>query len=202
MSELDLSFASRKEDLKPAEVVGNNTGLDLSFAGTKEDAPAQDQRSFTQKTKDLFTGNNRKTEQTQSLPEFDLPTHFALTRPGATAKTALGFLTTFDDKKQLKILKTNFPKIEFSEDEQGNIIIDATKEGGEIGVLNMPGVSARDMIQLGFQVAAFAPAKAAAGANLVKGAFQVGAKSGGIQIAQDLASQAAGREDEVRLRQY
>jgi len=199
MSELDLSFASRKEDLKPAEVVGNNAGLDLSFAGTKEDAPAQDQRSFTQKTKDFFTGNDRETEQTQTLPEFDLPTHFALTRPGATAKTALGLLTTFDEKGQLKILKTNFPKIEFSEDEKGNIIIDATKEGGGKGVLNMPGISARDMMQLGFQVAAFAPAKAAAAASFLKGAFQVGAKSGGIQAAQDLASQAAGREDEVRL---
>lgn len=198
MEELDLSFATT--DQKKAEEAIATGGLDLSFA-TKEKVSTQEpKRSIAQSIGDVFTGNDRETEATETLPEFDLPAHFALTRPIETAKTALGFLTTFDDKKQLKILKANFPKITFSEDEKGSIIVDATAEGGEKGILNMPGISTRDLMQLGFQVAAFAPAKAATGAGLVKGALQVGGKAGVIQTTQDLTSQATGREDDVSLK--
>lgn len=164
------------------------------IAGMLSELP--EKRSLAQKASDLFTGADRETEYTQKLPEFDVPAKFALTRPVDTAKAALGLLTTFDPLKQVSVLKDAYPKLKFFEDEKGNIIVDGREEGAEVGVLNLPGVSARDLIQAGFQVAAFTPAgKAGAGAlSGARAAGRVGVASAGTQLAQDLVGQAAGSQ--------
>lgn len=152
-------------------------------------------KNFLQKTKEFFTGDDRQTDKTKGLKEFDLPFEFSARQ----AKTALGLLTTFDPKRQVNILKENYPKLAFEEDEKGNIIVDGQAYGAEKGVLNMPGISGRDLLQAGFQVAAFTPAAKAAG--LATGpagkSALVGVASGATQAGQDLISQSTGATQRV-----
>jgi len=135
---------------------------------------------------DLFTGSERKEGiftidgkemTTGELPEFDMPFEFSKRQ----AKTALGLLTTMSPQGQLNVIKEHYPKIKFIEDNKGSIIIDAREEGGKIGVMNMPGVSMRDIMQVGFQVASYMPAVGAAG-MAARGAGAVGAGAG-VQLA-------------------
>lgn len=183
-------------NFNPFEQTAKLVPVDGNPFDSKSEKP-KDNRSLLKKTMDIFTGNDRETEQTESLPEFDVPAKFAVTRPVATAKTALGLLTSFDPLEQVSILKDNFPKLKFYEDEKGNIIIDGAEEGAGVGILNQPGISARDLVQAGFQVAAFTPAgRAGVGAASKLGAVgRVGAASGATQLIQDIAGrQFAGGE--------
>lgn len=154
-------------------------------------------RSFLQSVGDFFTGDDRQTEETKGLEEFDLPFEFSARQ----AKTALGLMTTFDPKKQVALLKDNYPDLTFAEDDKGNIIVDGSAYGGDKGVLNMPGVSGRDIIQAGFQMVAFTPAAKVVGlaATTLGKAGAVGAASAGTQAGLDIAGQAAGTTDDVSL---
>jgi hypothetical protein len=170
-------------------------------------------KGYAQSASDLVTGNDRKTAQTESLPEFTVE---GLVRPYDKEKSFAGnvvggmgdylvdklsTLTTFGDENQVKVLKARFPELRFSEDEKGNILVDGSYYGQAPSVLNLPGVSKTDLIQAGFQVAAFSPAAKTArlGYNLVTKAVPVALASGATQTAQDLTSQALGREEEPSL---
>lgn len=143
-------------------------------------------KGFIQKVSDAFTGNDR-TEH--DLPEFDLPFEFS----GRQAKTAVGLMTTFDPKRELSVLKKNYPKLTFSEDKFGNVIVDGTPYGGEPGYLNKPGLSLRDAADIGFQVAAFTPAaKLGEAANLTARALTTGTAAVGTQVAIDETNQSMG----------
>lgn len=183
----------------PTEQPKKNNWYGETFqpAQPQQEAQPPEEKSIWQSTKDFFTGNDRQTESIKGLPEFDLPFEFS----GRQAKTALGLLTTFDPKKQLKVWKENYPKLTFEEDEKGNIIADGKEYGAEKGVLNMPGVSGRDLLQAGFQVAAFTPAARAAkyATALPAKMAAVGAASGLTQTGQDLAGQYSGTADNVSL---
>lgn len=123
------------------------------------------------------------------LGEFDMP--FELS--GRQFKTALGMLTTFDDKKQLSVLKENYPDLQFMQDEEGNIIVDGSAYNAGSGYLNKPGVSARDLLQVGFNVAAFTPAGKAITATTAVGRMgQAAAASGAIQAGIEGINAATG----------
>jgi hypothetical protein len=181
MNGLDLSFAvvDKKGEVKP---IGKK--LDLSFATTK-DMPVINQR---QPAVEAIPEN-------KELPEFDLP--FEL--KARQAKTALGLMTTFDPMRQLSVIRENYPDIIFSQDEDGNIIADGSAYGGNKGYINAPGVSLRDLTQLGFQVAAFTPAAKAGSfaANTAGRMGLVSGASGATQVGQDLLNQGIGGADEV-----
>lgn len=149
--------------------------------------------SVFQRATRAITGEAGQTEQTRGLPEFDLP--FELSK--RQAKTALGMMTTFDDKERMKVLAANYPDLTFSEDEKGNIIVDGSAYGAEKGVLNAPGVSLRDLAAVGFNVAAFTPAGRLAKGGVLASAGKVGAGSAATQAGIDVAGQAAGRTDDV-----
>uniref|UniRef100_UPI00356A5A15 hypothetical protein n=1 Tax=Pontibacterium sp. TaxID=2036026 RepID=UPI00356A5A15 len=157
-------------------------------------APQDAEQPWYQGAVDLVTGGDKNPEE---LPEFDLP--FEL--KARQAKTALGLLTTFDPKEQMKIVASNYPDLAFEEDEHGNIVVDGSAYGGERGMLNAPGISLRDLTQLGFQAAAFNPAGRAASLATTTavraGAGVVGA--GVTQVGIDAASQYSGREENVSL---
>lgn len=131
----------------------------------------------------------------EDLPEFDLP----LEASGRQFKTALGLMTTFDPQRELSILKENYPDLVFSEDEQGRIIADGTAYGGNIGYINKPGISLRDLSKVGFQIAGFTPAARAGNfaRNVAARMGLVGGASGATQVGQDLANQALGGTEEV-----
>lgn len=174
----DLSTA------KPVESAPKKPAFDLA---TAQPAP---EPSVWETVKDLFTGASLETASTQTLPEgVQIP--FELS--GRQAKAALGTMATFDPKRQISILLENYPDLKFSEDEKGNIIVDATAYDGGIGVLNKPGVSLSDIIQMGGMVAAFTPAaRVGQGAGLVGGAIRSGLASGATQAGLDVTSQALG----------
>lgn len=133
----------------------------------------------------------------KSLPEFDMPFEFSKRQ----AKTALGLMTTFDDKRELEIIKKNYPNLKFSEDADGNIVVDGTMYGGNVGYLNAPGLSFRDLTDVGFQVAAFSPAGRAA--SLAKSTLgkmtTVGTGSSVTQAGLDVGNQALGGTEEVSI---
>lgn len=190
-------------------------------SGNKEAQPTQpeadadslpeEDRGILGAVSDFFTGNDRATAETEALPEFDLPMIDSeagvwdnIKRQGSLAKTALGLLTSFDAEQQANVLRSNFPELTFSEDEKGNVIVDGSAYGGGKGVLNMPGVSARDLLQAGFQVALFTPAGrvAAAGPTLRSQAMRGAAASGATETLQSSTSAATGSgisaEDAIR----
>jgi len=159
---------------------------------TAEQPTKPEERSFGQKAKDLIVGRKEF-----DLPEFDMP--FELSK--RQAKTALGLMTTFDPKRELSVVKENYPDLTFSEDKYGNIIVDAEAYGGEKGYLNSPGISIRDIAKVGFNVASFTPA-AKAGAvakSFIPRMLAVGGSTAATQAGIDLASQAAGGTEDVSL---
>lgn len=149
---------------------------------------------FQQATR-AVTGEANQTDQTRGLPEFDMPFEWSKRQ----AKTALGMMTTFDDKDRMKVLATNYPDLTFSEDEKGNIIVDGSAYGAEKGVLNAPGVSLRDLAAVGFNVAAFTPAGRLAKGGVLASSAKVGAGSAATQAGIDVAGQAAGRTQDVAV---
>ena len=131
------------------------------------------------------------------IPEFDLPFEVS----GRQIKTAAGLLTTFDPERELSVLKSNYPNLQFAQDKYGNLMADGREYGGDIGYVNLPGISVRDLTRAGFQMAAFTPAAKTAGlAKTFTGKMaSVGAASGATEIGQDIANQALGGEENVSV---
>lgn len=139
-------------------------------------------------------------EQPEKMGEFDIPARMALTNPVQTGKAALGLMTTMDPQREIQVLRSNFPKLTFDEDDKGRVIVDASAYGGGKGYLNAPGVSLRDVLDVGFQMAGFTPAGKAAGASmgLATRVGTVGAATGATQAGMDVVNQAVGGTEEVR----
>lgn len=126
------------------------------------------------------------------LKEFDLPAENTVRQ----WKTAIGLLTTADQKRQIDVLTKNYPDLVYYEDEKGNVIVDGSAYGGEPGYLNAPGISGRDLRNLGFNVAAFIPTGRVIG-GVVQGAGKLfsaaatavglGATQAGITAVNDAA---------------
>ena len=197
---LDTSFLDEptQKAVKPAEESAPDSGLDVSFLDEGPKNAEKLPSGFFDKLKDAVTGESRRPE---GMEEFDIPLIDKdsgvvenIRRQGKLFSTALGMLTSFSPERQARTLQNNFPELTFEEDDKGNIIVDGAAYGGGRGVLNMPGISPRDLIQAGFQVAIFAPAGGASalGSGALSRAAAVGAAAGATQAGQDLASQATG----------
>ena len=131
----------------------------------------------------------------RELEEFDVPFEMDSRQP----KTAVGLMTTFDPEREIEIIKKHYPETRFMQDEEGNILIDGTAYGGNLGYLNKPGISRRDVMDFGGQMAAFTPAARTAG--MVGGVgsrmLAVGGASGATQAGIDLTNQAMGGAEDV-----
>ena len=155
---------------------------------------------------EMITGEQRKEGianiegqqiKTGDLPEFDLPFELKTRQ----IKTAAGLLTTSDPQRQVNILKENYPKLKFYEDNKGNVIVNGSEYGGKLGVLNMPGISPRDLLKAGFDVALYTgAAMTGGGMGALPGAATVGAASGAAAAGEDIASQMVGGTEEVSLK--
>lgn len=160
--------------------------------------PAEDKQqdsSIGSSIKSAVTGEGHKQ---YDLPEFDLPFEFSARQ----AKTALGLMSTFKPEREVQVLKHNYPNLKFSKDKFDNVIVDGSAYGGGVGYLNLPGISIRDLADMGFQVASFTPAgKAGAAAKSILGrAAAVGGASAATETGMDLANQASGGTDDVSLK--
>lgn len=92
------------------------------------------------KTKEFFSGDSRKTPQTENLPETAGVKGFD---SGQGFKIGAGLLATQNPEEQMQIIQKVAPGTEFTQDEKGNII---GNYKGEEFVLNKPGASFQDII--------------------------------------------------------
>lgn len=151
---------------------------------------------------DMFTGNARETRATQELPEIGSEIGIATLLNKSVADVApisAALLTVTNPKEYVDILQsaTDEP-VSIANDEAGNIIVNV---GGRLGILNKPGFSKSDAMQVGGFGAAFSPAgKAGVGAqNMlwagIRASSAAGATQTGIEGAQKLSGGEFNPED-------
>jgi len=106
---------------------------------------------------EVITGASRETEYTRALPEIG---ELGTGEIGKDFKVAVGLLAAVTPQDQMDVIKSVVPDAQFEQDRKGNIIVDI---GGKQGILNKPGLSEQDALQLTAQVLAFVPAAKVAG---------------------------------------
>jgi len=143
---------------------------------------------------------SRNTRAVKELAELGSGGLLAGEDAGKTAAIIPALLTTTDPRKIGKILNSSFPHIGITQDEGQNWIANNNKTGVQV-VINKPDISKLDVLQGLGLVTAFTPAaKASALATSTFGkALAVGGASATTQAGIDLAGQAAGTEDEVKI---
>lgn len=148
--------------------------------------------------REAFTGEQRQTESTRTLPEFRETKEiqeFAPRGIGNQIKLTAGLLSSFTPEGQMNVIKESIPEAEFFQDEKGNIIIDIE---GERSLLNAPGFSGQDAVRAITNILGFFPAsKIAQISKGLIGKFGIGAVGAGItEKGRQEVSQLAGSKEE------
>lgn len=184
------------------EVVAPNAGDQVEaarnqfFSAYNYSQPAEkEEPGFFGRIANALTGSDRQTEETKSLSEVTgapelggiknltiegLSEFYDLGVTPQAFKAAAGMLTTSDPKKQMQIIKSNYPEATFRQDQSGNVIVGL--RSGEY-LLNAPGISTSDVTRFAAQAGAFTPAGKATtipGAALAAGATEAAIQSSGI----------------------
>lgn len=163
-------------------------------------APAEEP-GMLDKLGNLFTGADRETRATRELPELegilagiDMPLI-------AREKLALAGITTTDPMELAQIIKSAAPDtIGIQTDEKGNVLL-ANNDTGARAVVNKPGFSQMDAVNLGALGAAFTPAgRITQGAGLATNAAVMGARSAATQTGiEGLQASAGGDVDGAEI---
>lgn len=124
---------------------------DMALQNPNVRQPGYGPKDIAESVSNAVTGNDRREFD---LPELGLPFEFKKRQ----VKTAAGLMSTFNPEQEMAVLRNNYPEMKFAQDKFGNIIADSTMYGGNIGYVNDPGISPRDVIKAGFQIVAFTPA--------------------------------------------
>lgn len=112
------------------------------------------ERGIVQRVTDIVTGNDRKTETTESLPDWaGMPELNQLSL--ASAKTGLGTLLS-SPEETAQIIKSNFPQAQIKQDEKGNFVITSSVDGKDYAI--KPGFRVSDIPRALGALAAFTPA--------------------------------------------
>jgi hypothetical protein len=153
--------------------------------------PQEEGLGFFGSIGDFFTGESRKTEATRTLPEIGSVSSGGFS---SDLQIGAGLLTTLNPKAQMDIIVDAVPGTTFEQDEQGNnIVIYPT---GEKAILNKPGASFQDAVQLSAQVLSFIPAArlASFGKGVLAKVGLGGGAAGLTDVIQQETSQALGSE--------
>lgn len=122
--------------------------------------------SFMEKAGDVFTGNLRKTPETEQLNDWaEMPELNELTFN--SFKTALGTMMT-NPEETAGIIKAQYPDVQMRTDYNGNIILKSSVDGKEYAI--KPGFQASDIPRSIGGIAAFTPAGRATSALGLAGA--------------------------------
>lgn len=135
--------------------------------------------------KEAFTGEQRATEATRTLPDWaNMPEMNELSATGL--KTGLATLTG-SPQEVAQIIKANYPNTQVRQDEKGNYILKSSMDGAEYAI--KPGFQMSDIPRAGGVVAAFSPAGAArsmigrmAAGAATQGAIESGQAASGGQL--------------------
>lgn len=134
--------------------------------------------------KDIFTGNLRETETTESLPDWaGMPELNQLSM--ASAKTGAGTILS-SPEETAQIIKANFPEAQVRQDEKGNYVIKSSVDGKEYAI--KPGFRVSDIPRALSALLAFTPAGRA---TTMTGAAGAGAAT---QATIEATQAAAGGE--------
>jgi hypothetical protein len=169
------------------ENVNNNSNMVLPSSNGvaiqqgAERANSVDEPSFLKNVSNFFSGNDRETDKTRSLPEIG---QGGLLFGEDKAKAALitpSLISATNPEEMAQILTSNFDNVGIVRDQQGNVFAANNNTGAKV-VLNKPGLSTIDLMQ-GLGIAAlFTPASVATGALRVAGG--AGITSAGIEAVQ------------------
>ena len=154
---------------------------------------------FIDSVKDVFTGESRETRATQDLPELPESGGFLSTAdPMTVAKISPALITATEPQEIADILKANIPEIGIQYDEKGNIIAGNNKTGQKV-VLNKPGISTMDIVNiLGIgSISAPAGITGAAISAPIKAA-QIAAQSGLTTAATEAAQSSVGGDFDLQ----
>jgi hypothetical protein len=150
---------------------------------------------------DIFTGKSRETRATRELPELGTGGLLSGESPATVAKIAPLLLVTTDPREMGDILST-VPGIGIIDDEKGNLIAANNKTGAQV-VINQPGISQLDIMQMIGIGSAFTPAAAGAtaavpiaatGKQILARGVVGGVGAGLTETAMQAGQEAAGGE--------
>ena len=128
--------------------------------------------------KEAITGESRRTETTESLPDWvGLPEFNGMSL--SALKASLGTMTAGPDEIA-QILQANFPDVQTRQDEKGNYIFKSAEDGNEYAL--KPGFRPSDIPRAIFGGLAFTPAGRAT--NITGAGLAAGATEAGIQATQ------------------
>lgn len=146
-------------DLPEGFIVDETQGsLELPDGFVIDEDQQVEEKGFIDKASDFISGNDRATEEMESLSEIgNAPELNEMS--WAAFKTSLGLLATGDTEKSKGVIKSQIPSANFREDAKGNVIV--VLPSGEYA-LNKPGVSPQDVAKGVFDITAFTPAGRAA----------------------------------------
>lgn len=134
--------------------------------------------------KELITGAQRRTEQTDALPDWaSMPELNSFSIAGAM--TGLGTLLS-NPEETVQIIKSNFPGVQVAQDEKGNFLLTSSIDGKQYAI--KPGFQVSDIPRAGSAIAAFTPAGRAA----TLGGMALGA--GATQAVIEASQAATGGE--------
>lgn len=126
----------------------------------------QPEPSFMQKISDIFTGNLRKTPETEGLSDWaSMPELNELTFN--SFRTALGTMMT-NPEETAGVIKAQYPNVQMRTDYNGNIILKSSIDGKEYAI--KPGAQVSDIPRTIGGIAAFTPAGRATSALGLAGA--------------------------------
>jgi len=133
--------------------------------------PTSEQPGFLARAADTLTGKERRTAETDALPDWaTMPELNSLSL--ASAKTGAGTLLS-NPAETADIIKSNFPGAQVRQDAKGNYIIKSAANGNEYAI--KPGFQVSDIPRALGALAAFTPAGRAtsiSGSALAAGATQ------------------------------
>jgi len=136
------------------------------------------------------SNESNETRATEELPEIAFSGLLSGSDPIKIAKVATAILLTPDPREIGNILTATFPEIGIIEDEKGNLIAGNNKTGVE-AVINKPGMSPIDVLQVLGIGAAFTPPAQVAGlvrgltVKAITGAAGAGVVQTGIESMQE-----------------
>ena len=155
--------------------------------------PKQIEESFGTMLKNLFTGDDRLTDETRSLREVSQMGGLNTGSLGKNLKIAVGLMASVDPQQQRNIIRNTLPSAVIKTDDKGVTTVDYK---GQKFLLNKPGFSPADAQQAIFQLLSFAPASrlVGLGSTLLKKMAIGGAGSALTSGALDILSNIMGSE--------
>lgn len=181
MSDAKSGLASGIPDgfelLKPPAATGLPEGFELvSKPDSSKLPPAARQPGFLERASNLITGADRT--EYPDAPEFmraaidagnlSAEDTAAGRAPAWTPDSIMRSAITSDPKAQLEILQKQIPGLEAKQDRHGNLML-KTPMMKEFAYLNKPGISSRDIDELGTQLLATLPFMGSAGVGQTVG---------------------------------